>query len=127
MPPTASRGKGLMQTTDTSITFDPATNTYRLHHDWRDDESVTTAVVTGISAITNTPPTDLDPAFETIDPDALNQLFDSPTRGAGRDDGWVAFELNECTVRAYANGDIEITPDGDDTLTATVPHTVRDR
>ncbi|WP_170977357.1 HalOD1 output domain-containing protein [Halorussus salinisoli] len=116
-----------MQTTDTAITFDAATNTYQLHHDWRDDESVTTAVIMGVAAITNTPPTDLGPVFEMIDPDALNNLFHPPTSGSSRDDGWVSFCLNDCAVRVYATGEIEITPDEDDTPATTGPQTIRDR
>lgn len=112
---------------DTALTFDPETSTYRLHHDWRDDESIPTAVIMGVAAITNTPPTDLDPMFETLDPDALDQLFHPSARGSSRDAGWVSFHLNGCAVRIYATEEIEITPDEDDTPTATVPEPIRDR
>lgn len=113
---------------DTSITFDAETDTYRLHYDRRSDESVTTAVTRAIAAVTNTPPTDLDPLFETIDPDALNQLYAPTHGGSSRDDGWVSFHLNNCVVIVDATGEIEITPDEDDNpITGPVPRTVRDR
>lgn len=118
---TAPSGEGMMQTTNTAITFDAATGTYRLHRDWRDDESITTAVVMGVAAITNTPPTELGPVFETIDSDALNRLFHSSTCGSSRDAGSISFHLHGCAVRVYATGEIEITPDGDDTVTTTIP------
>lgn len=112
---------------DTGITFDPETSTYRLHYDWQGDESVTTVVSTGVAAITNTPPTELDPLFEILDPDALNQLFSS-TNGPSRGDGRVSFQFNDCTVIVDATGEIAISPTEDaNPITASVPPSLRDR
>lgn len=118
----------LTVTTDTSLTFDPVTNSYQLQIDRRHDEAVTAAVTRGVAAVTDTPLSELDPLFDTVDPDALNRLFD-PTAGTSRrDNGWVSFEFNDCAVRVYAPGIIEITPAEDkNRITAPVPRTLRDR
>lgn len=110
------------------ITFYPETSTYRLHHDWREDESITTTITKGVAAVTNTPPTDMDPLFERIDPDALDQLYGSTEGGVSRDDGWTTFRFNGCVVTVYATGTVEIQPAGDgNPIPAPVPRTLRDR
>lgn len=134
-----------------SITFDPATETYRLRVDRRRDESVTAALTRGVAIVTNTPPTESRPLFETIDPDALDRLYDpgdwdsgdanSPRDSEGREsardsgcrdsgggDARISFRFNGCDVRVSLGGVIEITPDEDpDPTTARVPRTIRDR
>lgn len=118
----------MLTKTDSSITFDPETDTYRLHVDWRNDETVTTAVTKGVAAVTDEPPDGLDPLFETIDPDALNRLYDPTDGGSNRPDGRVSFRFNDCAVSVYASGTIEITPaEEDDPTTVRVPRTLRDR
>lgn len=62
------------------------------------DERPSRAVVRAVASLTNTPVLDLDPLYETIDPDHLNGL-------CGRDDACgqtgaraVTFEFSGCTV-----------------------------
>lgn len=113
---------------DSAITFDPETDTYRLRHDWRSDESVATAVITGVAAVTNTPPTEMDPLFEILDPDALDQLFASTAGGSSRDDGRISFEIEGCAVTVDATGEIALTPAEDgNPITSPVPRALRDR
>lgn len=110
------------------MTFEPATNTYRICHDLRSDESVTVTVVRAVAIVTNTPPMDFDPMFETIDPDALNRLFNGPSGDSPQDSNWVSFRFNDCAVQVSASGTIEITPDEDaNPITAPVPRSLRDR
>lgn len=111
-----------------SITFEPATNIYSICHDWGGDERVMATIVRAVAIVTNTPPSDFDPLFESIDPDALDQLFDGPSGDSAQDTSWVSFRFNDCTVQVSATGTIEITPDEDaNRSTASVPHSLRDR
>lgn len=64
--------------------------------------------------MTDTPPTELDPLFNTIDPDALNHLFDSITGEVDPAENYVFFQFHRCTVRIDATGTIMITPPKDD-------------
>lgn len=97
------------------FTCDPETNTLTLHHDWQSDESVSTAIVMGLAAVTNTPSTELNPLYEFVNPDALDQLYQSiaPNSDEHRP-GYVAFRAHECDVVAYSTGTIKITPQDDE-------------
>ena len=113
---------------DTGVTFDPKTDTYCLHYDRRSDESVSAAVVRGVAAVTNTSPTELEPLFETLDPDALDQLYRSTADGSGRGDSWVSFSYNDCAVTVDSTGEITIEPDEEaEPVSARVPRSLRDR
>ena len=114
--------------TNTAITFDPDTNTYRLSHDRQSSESLTVTISRAIAIVLNTPPTEIDPLCETVDANALNQLFTEPTDTALHEGGRVSFRANDCAVQVHATGMIEITPTEEtNSLTTTVPHSFRDR
>ena len=114
--------------TDNGVTFDPKTDTYCLHYDRLEDESVSAAVVRGVAAVTNTSPTELEPLFETVDPDALDQLYRTTTGGSGPGDCWVSFSYNDCAVTVDATGEITIEPDGEaEPVSTRVPRSIRDR
>ena len=95
-------------------TFDSETNTLILHHDWQSDEPVSTAIIRGIAALTNTPPTELDSLYDVVNSDALNQLY-RPTAANSRqqDGGHAMFRVNDCDIVVYANAKIEISPPDD--------------
>lgn len=67
------------------------------------DESVTMAVVIAMGAVQDTPPTELPPLYEAVNPDALETLF-SRQAGPGR----VTFRYCEHVVSVDADGQIEI-------------------
>lgn len=52
--------------------YDPTTGTYHARHEWDNEQSLVTTVVTAVAAVTNADPTDLPPLYETVDPDALD-------------------------------------------------------
>lgn len=115
-------------TTTGSMTFEPATNTYRIRHDWQSHEPISAAVIRAVAIVTNTSPTDFDPLFEAVDPDALNRLFNGASGDSPSDTSWVSFQFNDCKVQVYATGAIEITPTDDvNPITAPVPQSLRDR
>lgn len=115
-------------TTTTSITFEPNTNTYRASHDWQSDDRITETIVRAIAIVTNTPPTDFEPLYESIDPDALNQLFTRPNGDSPQNTSQVSFSYNDCTVQVDATGTIEITSaKNTNPITAPVPEALRDR
>ena len=93
-----------------AISYDSETDTYRLHHSWWRDKPLSTAVSMGVAAVTNTAPTEQDPLFESVDPDALDRLFDSSAESTEHCVGRATFRFNDCKVTVYSNGTIEITP-----------------
>lgn len=55
----------------------------------------------------DTDPLELDPLYETIDPDALNQLFQ--TQEVANHVDCVEFTLAGCHVAVYGTGTIDVT------------------
>ncbi|MFC3957067.1 HalOD1 output domain-containing protein [Halovivax cerinus] len=62
------------------------------------------SVVRGVSAVTNTDPATLQPLYDTIDPDALNRLFERRTGADGGSAGTISFRFNGCDVTISADG-----------------------
>lgn len=86
-----------------------ATDTYRRDGDW-ESEPVSAAVVEAVSNVTNTPPTELDPLYNVINPDALDLLYKSTYDGTPRvSGGSTTFTYNDCRVTVHADGEIEAT------------------
>jgi hypothetical protein len=93
---------------DLPIHYDEQLDTYRVQYDWTDPTPLTTTIVEMIGTISETPADDLTPLYETIDPDALEELLapggDSPS-AAGI---WFHYAGYRVTVRG--EGEIEVTP-----------------
>jgi len=72
------------------------------------DERPTRSVVRAVAATVGADPRQMGPLSDAIDPDALNELFDSvpgnrpPTR--------VTFGFNGCTVAVYGDGRTVVSP-----------------
>lgn len=91
--------------------YDPDANLYRVYYDDQTSEPVSTVVVKAVAVLTDTPPTELDPLYEVLDPDALNQLYATDEQPAHRQvDSHIAFAYNGCQVTVFWTGLIEIVP-----------------
>ncbi len=64
--------------------------------------SPSVTVVMGVAEREQTSPLEIEPLYETIDPDALNGLF--PNDGSVR----ITFEYIGYTITVHGNGHIEI-------------------
>lgn len=94
-----------------TVEFDSKTETYRLAHDWRDDRSLTSTVIDAVSAVTNTPSTEIDPLYESVNPDALNAVYEPTHAGElRREGGCISFRVDDCDVTVYWDGIVEIRP-----------------
>ncbi|AEH36407.1 HalOD1 output domain-containing protein [Halopiger xanaduensis] len=83
-----------------------------LRRDCDDNEPITVAVIDAVSRVAGVAPTALPPLYETIDPDALDGVFD-----AGSSDGEsvrVAFSYadHEVVVQGGPRVTVTVTPDG---------------
>lgn len=74
----------------------------RILHDWSDDESIVSTIVTAIADLTGRTP--IEPVHERIDADALEALFRPISEERRRDEGYVTFPLEDFTVTVDANG-----------------------
>lgn len=89
--------------------YDPDANVYRIQYEDQESEPVSTVVAKAVAAFTNTPPDELDPLYDAIDPEALNHLFSFDTHTSQRPaDSRVTFTSNECQITVFWTGLIEI-------------------
>lgn len=96
---------------NSSTASDADGSVHRTPYDASTDGPLGAAVVVAIAEATGTPTHAIDPLYETIDPDALSELFGPTTRGGSdRRRGTVSFVHYGC--RVTVDGD-EIVVDTD--------------
>jgi hypothetical protein len=79
---------------------------------YRDDESPSNAVVSAISTVTGVDPLELPHIYDSIDPDALDAIMESPVVVGHHDTVDVRFR--------YADHDVSVRTDGTITVRAPV-------
>lgn len=84
-------------------------NTHTIFHDWTGDAPLHYSVVAGVAAVTNTEPEALPALYEVIDPDCLDQLFESASRDQGPALA-VSFSFAGCAVRVTGSGEVTVRP-----------------
>ena len=83
---------------------------YHVYHD--DSRTVSETVIDAVAAIQNLDPTDTRiPLDESVDPDALDAIFEDTFDGRTRYDGRVVFEVAGLEVFVHANSHIFIRED----------------
>lgn len=75
---------------------------------------VTVAVVTGVARSTGADPLELPPLYDTLDPDALNTLFDGARKRGESDRLRVTFDYEGCEVTITGDGTVSIRVGGED-------------
>ncbi|MFD1597409.1 HalOD1 output domain-containing protein [Halobellus rarus] len=69
-----------------------------MEYDIEVGESVSSAVIRGVSALRGSDPRTVRPLAEVLDPEALDALFDARADDAARVGGRVSFVYNHCRV-----------------------------
>lgn len=69
-------------------------------------EAPTTAIITTVAALADVPADELPPLYDSIDPDALDALFDS---SSDRSDLRLSFSYFEYDVTVHQERDIVVT------------------
>lgn len=100
---------------------DPMTGTHHTHHDWGSDESLCETVIFTVAAVTGKQPTEIEPLYDTIDPDALTTLFRPISDANPRADGFVSFTLDDQAVSVHASGEIVLEVSDDDVQSEALP------
>lgn len=70
-------------------------------------DDVSLRVIHAVADAEDVAPTEIAPLYETIDPDALARLFQSPG-GASRADGTITFTYHGRRVRVDADGTVTV-------------------
>lgn len=90
------------------VRYDSASDTYRLSHDWTSSEPLSTTITVALEAVTETPAHRLTPLYEFVDPDGLNEVFQTDQDGVPHTDGRVCFPYETYAITVRASGDITI-------------------
>ncbi|ADB59431.1 hypothetical protein Htur_0533 [Haloterrigena turkmenica DSM 5511] len=87
---------------------------HRVHFDPTDSSQLSSAVVRAVSTVADRSPRDIDPLWETIDPEALERLLEhAAARGDAASFG-LEFGVDEFDVVVTAGGEIVVYDDGSD-------------
>lgn len=78
--------------------------------EWRGERPMSQAVIATVAALTDRDPTAMDPLYDWIDPDALDDLFERPSSTATVS---VSFRYLDCVVTVTDEGFVHASLDGD--------------
>jgi hypothetical protein len=90
----------------TDLTYDEQTESYRYHY--AADRSFCVDLVLAVSEVVDTDPTELEPLYNHIDPDLLEEFVD----GRSRFSGDLLLDCCGVRIRIAENGDVVISPNG---------------
>lgn len=86
------------------------------HYDSDSDSSPSDAVIRAIAVVTDTEPENLAPLYETIDTEALNELFEHRSNAPHLEEQVLAFTVGNWNVFVRDDGQIRVCdPTGPDT------------
>ena len=85
----------------------PQENVHREIHDWTSAEPLNSTILTALADVKDVEPTELEPLYEHIDPDALESLFDPDGDGL-RTDGHVSFSFADHYVTIHGHGEYAV-------------------
>lgn len=73
-------------------------------------DAISTAVVTALADAKSVDPVDLDPLYESLDPDALDAVFSRTENDDATRRGTVRFTTNGYEVEVTSTGRVHLTP-----------------
>ena len=74
------------------------------------DEPPSLAVVSVVADVTDNGPLELEPLYNSIDPDALDGLFQMSRAGPSRTGGQVSFTFEGCDVVVHGDRQVVVKP-----------------
>jgi len=78
------------------------------------DEPPSLVVISAVADATDNDPTEIEPLYSTIDPDALDSLFQTSPAGPRRTGGRVSFSLEGCDIVVHGDRKVVVNPSGAD-------------
>lgn len=93
-----------------TVRYNSSTRTYRAVHDWGRGESLSTTLIVVIETVANAHPSELPPLYESINPDALDHLFESTDAADRHATGRLTLQYAGFLVTVHADGEIVFRP-----------------
>lgn len=79
----------------------------RMEHDWSTSDDVSSTVVQAVARYIGADPTGLEPLYQVLDPDALDQLVRSFRKRSGDSaEAEVHFDFEGCAVTVRPDGTV---------------------
>lgn len=107
-----SRHRPVIRMIDTNETGDDAakrrTETHHVHYDPKTNTGPSETLVFAVADIADVDPLDLDPLFETVDPDTLDEFVESG--GVPEVGGRMEFTFADHRVTVHASGLFDVRP-----------------
>jgi hypothetical protein len=75
-----------------------------------ENETLTESIVLAVADAVETDPLDLEPLHDSVDPDALDQLFPPASVDVDSVRGRVEFRYADCDVTVHADERVVVTP-----------------
>lgn len=75
-------------------------------------DTVSEEVIFTVAETVGRDPTEVEPLYDVVDPDALDTLLQSWRDAPARSGGRVEFRMEGCEVTVRANGEVDVTPQG---------------
>lgn len=86
----------------------PTGESYHVRHDWADDRSLVTTIVTKVAEVTDTPVEQLPMLYRVISPEALEMILDPGATISTERPTTVTFEYYGQTVSVDSEGAITV-------------------
>lgn len=88
--------------------YDSTTETYHVQHDWESGKPLAMTVVTVVEVLTDRETTEIEPLYESVDPDALEQTLRSLRIPGDEVGGKVGIEFAGLSVVARSDGHVYV-------------------
>lgn len=106
---TVSLGNEGDEDTAAGTRYDAKTGTYHVEYNWRDAMPLSMIVVMIVADLEGVDATELDPLYDALGPELLDQLF-SPQSDGTLAAGEVSFAYHEYDITVYRHGHIGVRP-----------------
>lgn len=88
--------------------YNPETGTYHIYRTGDNPLPISDIVVRTLAAVTGREPTEIEPLYHVVDPEALDALFQGESDSASNRIDHISFPLEGHEVTVYADGEIVI-------------------
>lgn len=96
--------------TDTSdIEYDPERDAYRATYDWAGSEPLRIFVARVVATAAGVSPTELEAIYRSVNPEALDEVFEPLPDGTARTGGGIWFSVDDYDVVIHGDGEVVVT------------------
>ena len=101
---------GYDSTDSLDIEYDPERDAYRATYDWTDPRPLRIVIARVVATAADVPPTELDPIYRSVNPEALEEVFEPLPDGSPRTGGGVWFTVDDHEVVVHGDGEVVVSP-----------------